>query len=132
MKTFEDLKAELLHNQLFLSETNGIADGCRRLKIAVVGEDDNDSICDAIRVVDQAFSALGMLTPREAKVLRMRFGIDLPAQRHTLAEVGKQFDVTRERIRQIEAKALRKLRHPNRKAVFFGSPPCGPSIGDAA
>ena len=56
---------------------------------------------------------LATLTPREAKVLRMRFGIDLPTD-HTLEEVGKQFDVTRERIRQIEAKALRKLRHPNR------------------
>ncbi len=53
------------------------------------------------------------LTPREAKVLRMRFGIDMNTD-HTLEEVGKQFDVTRERIRQIEAKALRKLRHPNR------------------
>jgi len=56
---------------------------------------------------------LATLTPREAKVLRMRFGIDMPTD-HTLEEVGKQFDVTRERIRQIEAKALRKLRHPNR------------------
>ena len=56
---------------------------------------------------------LGQLTPREAKVLRMRFGIDLTTD-HTLEEVGKQFDVTRERIRQIEAKALRKLRHPSR------------------
>jgi len=56
---------------------------------------------------------LGGLTAREAKVLRMRFGIDLPTD-HTLEEVGKQFDVTRERIRQIEAKALRKLRHPTR------------------
>ncbi len=56
---------------------------------------------------------LASLTPREAKVLRMRFGIDMNTD-HTLEEVGKQFDVTRERIRQIEAKALRKLRHPNR------------------
>ncbi|MFO1377136.1 MAG: RNA polymerase sigma factor RpoD [Steroidobacteraceae bacterium] len=56
---------------------------------------------------------LSQLTPREAKVLRMRFGIDLNTD-HTLEEVGKQFDVTRERIRQIEAKALRKLRHPSR------------------
>ena len=53
---------------------------------------------------------LGGLTTREAKVLRMRFGIDMNTD-HTLEEVGKQFDVTRERIRQIEAKALRKLRH---------------------
>ena len=56
---------------------------------------------------------LSSLTPREAKVLRMRFGIDMNTD-HTLEEVGKQFDVTRERIRQIEAKALRKLRHPTR------------------
>ncbi len=56
---------------------------------------------------------LGSLTLREAKVLRMRFGIDMNTD-HTLEEVGKQFDVTRERIRQIEAKALRKLRHPSR------------------
>jgi len=56
---------------------------------------------------------LETLTPREAKVLRMRFGIDMNTD-HTLEEVGKQFDVTRERIRQIEAKALRKLRHPTR------------------
>ncbi len=56
---------------------------------------------------------LSGLTAREAKVLRMRFGIDMNTD-HTLEEVGKQFDVTRERIRQIEAKALRKLRHPTR------------------
>ena len=56
---------------------------------------------------------LANLTEREAKVLKMRFGIDMPTD-HTLEEVGKQFDVTRERIRQIEAKALRKLRHPSR------------------
>ncbi len=58
-------------------------------------------------------TVLGGLTAREAKVLRMRFGIDMNTD-HTLEEVGKQFDVTRERIRQIEAKALRKLRHPSR------------------
>lgn len=56
---------------------------------------------------------LAGLTAREAKVLRMRFGINMNTD-HTLEEVGKQFDVTRERIRQIEAKALRKLRHPSR------------------
>ncbi|KLV11209.1 RNA polymerase sigma factor RpoD [Photobacterium ganghwense] len=60
---------------------------------------------------------LAGLTPREAKVLRMRFGIDMNTD-HTLEEVGKQFDVTRERIRQIEAKALRKLRHPSRSDVL--------------
>ena len=57
------------------------------------------------------------LTAREAKVLRMRFGIDMNTD-HTLEEVGKQFDVTRERIRQIEAKALRKLRHPSRSETL--------------
>jgi len=56
---------------------------------------------------------LGSLTEREAKVIRMRFGIGMNND-HTLEEVGKQFDVTRERIRQIEAKALRKMRHPTR------------------
>lgn len=60
---------------------------------------------------------LSGLTPREAKVLRMRFGIDMNTD-HTLEEVGKQFDVTRERIRQIEAKALRKLRHPSRSEIL--------------
>jgi len=59
------------------------------------------------------------LTPRESKVLRMRFGIDMNTD-HTLEEVGKQFDVTRERIRQIEAKALRKLRHPSRSEHLRG------------
>jgi len=62
---------------------------------------------------EATMEVLDTLTPREAKVLRMRFGIDMNTD-HTLEEVGKQFDVTRERIRQIEAKALRKLRHPTR------------------
>ena len=62
---------------------------------------------------DATRNILAGLTDREAKVLRMRFGIDMNTD-HTLEEVGKQFDVTRERIRQIEAKALRKLRHPTR------------------
>jgi RNA polymerase primary sigma factor len=66
-----------------------------------------EGLCEAMR------SILDTLTLREAKVLRMRFGIDMNTD-HTLEEVGKQFDVTRERIRQIEAKALRKLRHPSR------------------
>ncbi|HEX7271626.1 MAG TPA: RNA polymerase sigma factor RpoD [Casimicrobiaceae bacterium] len=93
-----------------------------------IGDDDDshlgDFIEDASTVapVDQAVNAslrdvckdvLDTLTPREAKVLRMRFGIEMNTD-HTLEEVGKQFDVTRERIRQIEAKALRKLRHPSR------------------
>ena len=67
----------------------------------------NTNLMETVRDV------LAGLTPREAKVLRMRFGIDMNTD-HTLEEVGKQFDVTRERIRQIEAKALRKLRHPTR------------------
>ncbi|MDA9689142.1 RNA polymerase sigma factor RpoD [Betaproteobacteria bacterium] len=66
-----------------------------------------DSMKDVVKEV------LDSLTPREAKVLRMRFGVEMSTD-HTLEEVGKQFDVTRERIRQIEAKALRKLRHPSR------------------
>lgn len=66
-----------------------------------------------VNLKDATQEVLAGLTPREAKVLRMRFGIDMNTD-HTLEEVGKQFDVTRERIRQIEAKALRKLRHPSR------------------
>ena len=93
-----------------------------------IGDDEDSSLGDFIEdanmesPVDSA-TALGLeeatrevlanLTAREAKVLRMRFGIDMNTD-HTLEEVGKQFDVTRERIRQIEAKALRKLRHPSR------------------
>ncbi len=93
-----------------------------------IGDDEDSHLGDFIEdanvlsPIDSATSAslaestrdvLGSLTPREAKVLRMRFGIDMNTD-HTLEEVGKQFDVTRERIRQIEAKALRKLRHPSR------------------
>lgn len=93
-----------------------------------IGDDEDSHLGDFIEdqtissPVEDATSAglqeatrdvLGNLTEREAKVLRMRFGIDMPTD-HTLEEVGKQFDVTRERIRQIEAKALRKLRHPSR------------------
>ncbi|MGC4029522.1 MAG: RNA polymerase sigma factor RpoD [Steroidobacteraceae bacterium] len=93
-----------------------------------IGDDEDSHLGDFIEdtsvtsPVDQAtmeslrettHSVLAQLTPREAKVLRMRFGIDMNTD-HTLEEVGKQFDVTRERIRQIEAKALRKLRHPSR------------------
>ncbi|HEX3137469.1 MAG TPA: RNA polymerase sigma factor RpoD, partial [Casimicrobiaceae bacterium] len=93
-----------------------------------IGDDDDshlgDFIEDASTVapIDAAVNAslrdvckdvLDTLTPREAKVLRMRFGVEMNTD-HTLEEVGKQFDVTRERIRQIEAKALRKLRHPSR------------------
>jgi len=93
-----------------------------------IGDDEDSHLGDFIEdpsvesPVDSATSeglketthgVLAGLTPREAKVLRMRFGIDMNTD-HTLEEVGKQFDVTRERIRQIEAKALRKLRHPSR------------------
>ena len=70
-----------------------------------------------ISLVETVRDVLAGLTPREAKVLRMRFGIDMNTD-HTLEEVGKQFDVTRERIRQIEAKALRKLRHPSRSETL--------------
>ena len=73
----------------------------------------NDNLTDATDDI------LGSLTAREAKVLRMRFGIGMNTD-HTLEEVGKQFDVTRERIRQIEAKALRKLRHPTRSSHLKG------------
>ena len=93
-----------------------------------IGDDEDSHLGDFIEdlsIVSPADSAtseglrestqniLAGLTPREAKVLRMRFGIEMNTD-HTLEEVGKQFDVTRERIRQIEAKALRKLRHPSR------------------
>ncbi|QQS16442.1 MAG: RNA polymerase sigma factor RpoD [Neisseriales bacterium] len=73
-----------------------------------------------------AGEVLDTLTPREAKVLRMRFGMDMNTD-HTLEEVGKQFDVTRERIRQIEAKALRKLRHPTRSERLRSFLDRGPS-----
>ena len=69
--------------------------------------------CYRIRYPADAAEMLDTLTPREEKVLRLRFGLDDGRQR-TLEEVGKEFNVTRERIRQIEAKALRKLRHPSR------------------
>ncbi|MBS0293488.1 MAG: RNA polymerase sigma factor RpoD [Proteobacteria bacterium] len=93
-----------------------------------IGDDDDSHLGDFIEdgnntaPIDAAMQAglrdvvkdiLDGLTPREAKVLRMRFGIEMSTD-HTLEEVGKQFDVTRERIRQIEAKALRKLKHPSR------------------
>lgn len=82
--------------------------------IAVLSPSDAASI-SGLKEATQ--SVLAGLTPREAKVLRMRFGIDMNTD-HTLEEVGKQFDVTRERIRQIEAKALRKLRHPSRSELL--------------
>ena len=78
---------------------------------ATVDSPVDSSIDEGLREATKG--VLGSLTAREAKVLRMRFGIDMNTD-HTLEEVGKQFDVTRERIRQIEAKALRKLRHPTR------------------
>jgi RNA polymerase primary sigma factor len=76
-------------------------------------------------------NVLSGLTAREAKVLRMRFGIDMNTD-HTLEEVGKQFDVTRERIRQIEAKALRKLRHPSRSDMLRSFLEGGPSTGSGS
>jgi|YNPNPStandDraft_1061719.scaffolds.fasta_scaffold04751_3 RNA polymerase primary sigma factor len=72
-----------------------------------------------LNLADKTRRVLATLTPREEKVLRMRFGIGTKAD-HTLEEVGQEFHVTRERIRQIEAKALRKLRHPNRKKELKG------------
>jgi RNA polymerase primary sigma factor len=109
---------------------------CKVLKMAKrpismetpIGDDEDSHLGDFIKdqtvhsPVDSAISeglkevthsVLAGLTPREEKILRMRFGIDMNTD-HTLDEVGKQFNVTRERIRQIEAKALRKLRHPTR------------------
>jgi RNA polymerase primary sigma factor len=68
-------------------------------------------------LAEQTREVLATLAPREARVLRMRFGIG-ERSNHTLEEVGQDFDVTRERIRQIEAKALRKLRHPSRSRVL--------------
>ncbi len=97
-----------------------------------IGDDEDSSLGDFIEdgnilspldsttangLTNTVTNLLGGLTPREAKVLRMRFGIDMNTD-HTLEEVGKQFDVTRERIRQIEAKALRKLRHPSRSELL--------------
>lgn len=73
----------------------------------------------SLNLADKTRRALATLTPREEKVLRMRFGIGTKAD-HTLEEVGQEFHVTRERIRQIEAKALRKLRHPNRRKELKG------------
>ena len=99
-----------------------------------IGDDEDSSLGDFIEDVvmtspvdtatgeglrEATRSVLSGLTAREAKVLRMRFGIDMNTD-HTLEEVGKQFDVTRERIRQIEAKALRKLRHPSRSDHLRG------------
>ena len=75
--------------------------------------DQPDGAATKTGLKENTINILDSLTPREAKVLRMRFGINMNTD-HTLEEVGKQFDVTRERIRQIEAKALRKLRHPSR------------------
>ena len=82
----------------FIEDTNTLAPAEAAL---------HDSMRDVVKDI------LDSLTPREAKVLRMRFGVEMSTD-HTLEEVGKQFDVTRERIRQIEAKALRKMRHPSR------------------
>ena len=81
-----------------------------------IPDDDAPAPADAASFTlmkEQLMSVLDTLTPREEKVLRLRFGLDDGRQR-TLEEVGKEFNVTRERIRQIEAKALRKLRHPSR------------------
>ena len=84
-----------------------------------VSIDSPDEAATEENLQDATDDILGSLTAREAKVLRMRFGIGMNTD-HTLEEVGKQFDVTRERIRQIEAKALRKLRHPTRSSHLKG------------
>ena len=95
---------------------------------ASIGEDDDSYLADFLEdhqvvspvaaaehqdLSEQTRKVLATLTPREEKILRLRFGIEEKTD-HTLEEVGQSFDVTRERIRQIEAKALRKLRHPSR------------------
>lgn len=125
MKTFNELKAELLQNpevraeyeRLLLQHSADEIDGCWRCKRAVFGPgNDPDFALYSGDVVKQVHSALACLTPCETKVLRMRFGIDMPA--HTYEEAGKKLDVTRERIRQFEAKAIRKLRHYSRKAIW--------------
>ena len=97
-----------------------------------IGEDEDSHLGDFIEdtkrpplsdeviqrnLADKTRKVLSTLTPREEKVLKMRFGID-ERSNHTLEEVGQDFEVTRERIRQIEAKALRKLRHPSRARVL--------------
>ncbi len=97
-----------------------------------VGEEEDSALSDFIEdknavnpaeatvnnnLAEQTHKILSTLTPREEKVLKMRFGIG-ERSNHTLEEVGQDFDVTRERIRQIEAKALRKLRHPSRARVL--------------
>jgi RNA polymerase primary sigma factor len=99
-----------------------------------VGEDEDSSLCDFIEdksavspqdavvernLADQTLEVLATLSPREERVLKMRFGIG-ERSNHTLEEVGQDFEVTRERIRQIEAKALRKLRHPSRSKLLKG------------
>jgi RNA polymerase primary sigma factor len=97
-----------------------------------VGDEDDSNIGDfiedkkAVAPLDSAINSnlketttkiLSSLTPREERVLRMRFGVGMNSD-HTLEEVGQQFSVTRERIRQIEAKALRKLKHPSRSKLL--------------
>jgi RNA polymerase primary sigma factor len=112
-----------------------------------IGEDEDSSLGDfiedkgatnpshaviAMNLSEQTRKVLATLTPREEKVLRMRFGIGEKSD-HTLEEVGQDFEVTRERIRQIEAKALRKLRHPSRakklQAFVDAGPQGGPATG---
>ncbi len=125
--TLDELSAKLEMSKDKVQKALGIAREPLSMDTPI-GEDGDANIGDFIADTDdispleaataQALTEatgqiLASLTPREAKVLRMRFGIDMNTD-HTLEEVGKQFDVTRERIRQIEAKALRKLRHPSR------------------
>ena len=103
-------------------EDSRLGDFLEELKIQSPGESaDFESLREAIQ------AALDGLSGREAKVLRMRFGLKMNTD-HTLEEVGKQFDVTRERIRQIEAKALRKLRHPLRSGQLAGFQATTPEV----
>ena len=113
LATKMEIPEEKIRKLLFLSNEAESLD-----ELICAGDDLNqvDSTEDRIETAsmrDTVKDILDSLTPSEAKVLRMRFGIDMSAE-HTLEEIGKHFDLTRERIRQIEAKALRKLKHPSR------------------
>lgn len=123
MKTVKQLMEEYLEHPEILEDVHDFMDGCCRLHCATFGERMNDNTIptgDDRKLVERTLMVLGTLTPRERKVMRMRFGIPpLPeSRRYTLEEIGKQFEVTRDRIRWIEAKALRKLRHPSRSKLL--------------
>ena len=118
--------------KLIAGPTVFICDECVELCMDIVGDEEDSHLGDfiedknAIMPIDAAIQSnlretttrtLASLTPREERVIRMRFGIGMNTD-HTLEEVGHQFSVTRERIRQIEAKALRKLKHPSRSRIL--------------